>query len=93
VLARAAARHLFEEHAASERRAREVQARNDAELERQRARVWGGIRADQIPVGMSAAEAMMASDPDQRPRRKSAVASFLDHEDMILHSYQSAEAS
>jgi hypothetical protein len=56
-----------------------------AEDERRRSQIWGGIRADQVPDGMTATELMLASDPDRRPRRKSVAASFLDGDAMVMH--------
>jgi hypothetical protein len=84
-VARADARMLFRERAEAVARAREITARRDAQLEGQRV-VFRGIPADEIPAGMTAAEAMMAGDPDLRPRRKSAVAEFLDGDSMVMHS-------
>jgi hypothetical protein len=85
-ISRSDARRLFTERREAAERQRVAQARNDVEAERQRvAQLWRGIPADQIPAGMSAAEAMVAGDPDRRPRRPSAVASFLDGDHMIMH--------
>jgi hypothetical protein len=50
-----------------------------------RSQIWGGIRADQVPDGMTPTELMLASDPDRRPRRKSVAASFLDGDAMVMH--------
>jgi hypothetical protein len=91
-IARADARRLFEGKRAAEQKAREITARNDAKLEGHRA-VFRGLPADQIPAGMTAAEALMAGDPDLRPRRKSAAASFLDGDSMVMHPiHEPAEA-
>jgi hypothetical protein len=64
-------------------------ARIEAEVvaadELRQARMFRGIRADDVPVGMTAAQYMMAGDPDLAPRRKSAVAEFLDGDSMTVH--------
>ena len=77
---------LFRDRAESVARQREITARRDAQLEGQRL-VFRGIPADMIPAGMTAAEALMAGDPDLRPRRKSAAASFLDGDSMVMHTF------
>jgi hypothetical protein len=54
--------------------------------------MFRGIRVDEIPEGMSPAQYMMTGDPDLAPQRKSAVAAFLDNDEMILHPiYEPAE--
>jgi hypothetical protein len=85
-ISRSDAARLFRERREAAERQREAQARNDLEAERQRvAQLWPGIPADQVPDGMTAAQYMMAGDPDLRPRRPSGVAAFLDGDSMIMH--------
>jgi len=80
------ARRLFTERREAAEKAREMTERNDAKLEGQRlSRLARGIPWHEVPAGMTAAEAMMAGDPDRRPRRKSAAASFLDGDAMVMH--------
>ena len=63
-------RQLIQEKKDAEVSAREVAARRDAELERQRlASLPRGLPWYEVPVGMSAAEAMVAAGgEDGRPR-------------------------
>jgi hypothetical protein len=93
-ISRSDARMLFRERAEAVARQREITARNDARLEGERLRVSRGIPADEVPEGMTAMEFAMQSDPDLRPRRKSAVAEFLDRDEMIVHPiYEPAEGA
>jgi hypothetical protein len=84
-----AARMLIAEERQREQLRQDQLARIEAEVvaadELRQARIFRGIRADDIPVGMSAAQYMMAGDPDLAPQRKSAVAEFLDGDSMTLH--------
>jgi hypothetical protein len=83
------ARALLEQQRQSEIRRQDQLVRLEEQAvaadELRRARMFRGIRVDEIPVGMSPAEYMMAGDPDLAPRRKSAAASFLDGDEMVLH--------
>jgi hypothetical protein len=97
-ISRADARQLFDEHRAGEVRRREVMGRSERQAQAKdrefRSRLWQGVPADMIPDGMTAAQYMMAGDPDLVPRRKSAVAEFLDGDEMVLHPiYEPAEGA
>ena len=82
---RADARRLFDEQRENEARAREVMARNEAaaiEKDRQRrAQLPKGLAWYDVPVGLSPAMAMIASDPDRdkRPRRTSVLQDALSN--------------
>jgi hypothetical protein len=76
-VSRQVARRLFTERAEAEAKRQEMQERIDAEyLERAAANpVWAGITADQVPAGVTAAEAMMMAGAleDAQPRRQSVL--------------------
>jgi hypothetical protein len=84
-----AARMLIAEERQREQLRQDQLARIEAEVvaadELRQARIFRGIRVDEIPEGMSAAQYMMAGDPDLAPQRKSAVAEFLDGDSMVMH--------
>jgi hypothetical protein len=87
-VARADARTLFRERAESVARQREITAHNDAKLEGQRlSQLPPGIPWYEVPVGLTAAEAMMASDPDRdkRPRRTSVLEDALAGGETVMH--------
>ena len=82
----------------AEQREAEVRRREKAaEFERQaveqdqqrRAQVWGGIPADLIPVGVSAAQAMVAAEKDARPRRRSVLEDSLSNSGTVSHPIRS----
>jgi hypothetical protein len=50
-----------------------------------RASIWGGIPADQLPVGVSAASAMFAADRDARPKRMTPLQEALSGESLTFH--------
>jgi hypothetical protein len=93
-VARADARMLIAEQREAEARGRE----KAAELERQaveqdqqrRAQIWG-IPADMIPVGVSAAQAMVAAEKDARPRRRSVLEDSLSNSGTVFHPIRSDE--
>jgi hypothetical protein len=68
------ARQLFAEHREAEARRLAVMARNEQraiEADRlRRAQIWTGLSADSLPVGVSAATAMLAAGKDALPRRQ-----------------------
>jgi hypothetical protein len=85
------ARRLFEEKREAEQHAAEVRARNEQRAveadRRRRAQIWGGIRADQVPDGMTATQLMLASDPDrQRGRRRTPLEDALANDGMTFYS-------
>jgi hypothetical protein len=90
---RAAARDLLTEHREEEAR----KARHREEIERRaieadrafRAQLSRGIPADAVPVGMTAAQLMMAADPmDERSQRESVLQHALRYRDgaIVYHS-------
>ena len=85
----AAAELLTEQRAQQEAAARhreEIEQRAIEQDQRFRARLAGGIPADAVPAGMTAAMLMMASDPmDQRPRRESLLDHALAREEGIVY--------
>ena len=91
-VSRSDARQLLTEQREAEVRRRE----KVAELERQaveqdqqrRTQIWGGIPADLIPVGVSAAQAMMAAEKDARPRRRSLLEDSLSNSGTVFHPIQ-----
>jgi hypothetical protein len=93
-ISRADARQLFDERREAGGRAREVaerQEREAIEQDRQRrARLWAGIPADQLPVGVSAASAMFAADRAARPKRMTPLQEALSGESMTYHSFPTA---
>ena len=88
-VARSAARMLLAERRAAEARAREVMARQEAEAvaadQERRARIWKGLSADQIPVGMTLGELFAATDREGRPRRKNPVEAALDGDGAVYY--------
>jgi hypothetical protein len=88
-ISREDARKLLEQQRLHEIRKQDLMARAEERAieadELRRSRMFRGIRADAVPAGMTAAEYMMVGDPDLGPRRPSAVASFLDGDEMVLH--------
>jgi hypothetical protein len=87
-ISRSDARMLFREQAEAVARQREITARNDAKLEGQRrSQLPQGIPWYEVPAGMTAAEAMMASDPDRdkRPRRTSVLEDAFAGGETVMH--------
>jgi hypothetical protein len=90
-VSRADAKRLFDEHREHEARAREVLARNEAaaiEKDRlRRAALPKGLAWYDVPVGLSPAMAMVASDPDRdkRPRRTSVLEDSLAGVGTTMH--------
>jgi hypothetical protein len=78
----------FDERREAEARAREVVERTEQqaiEADRvRRASIWGGMPADHLPTGVSAASAMFAADRDARPRRQSPLQHALSNEGGIV---------
>ena len=62
-------------------------SRDDAR--QRRAQIWGGIPADLIPVGVSAAQAMVAAEKDARPRRRSVLEDSLSNSGTVYHPIRS----
>ena len=85
-IARGAARQLFAERREAAVRAREVAARNDAELEARRvASLPAGIPWWEIPEGVSPAQAMTAGDKMTGPRRRTPLEDALAGGGMTFH--------
>jgi hypothetical protein len=88
-ISRGDAKKLLDQQRQAEIRRQDQLARLEQEaVEKDRARralLPKGLAWHDVPVGMTAAEAMFAGDPDRRPRRKSAAASFLDGDAMVMH--------
>jgi hypothetical protein len=87
-ISRDAARQLLAEQHENEARRREAAERQEraaVEADRvRRASIWGGIPADHLPVGVSAASAMFAADRAARPRRESPLQHALSNEGGIV---------
>jgi hypothetical protein len=91
-ISRDAAKQLF----AEKREAEAEQARKREDLERRlveqdqlrRAQIWGGIPANMIPDGVSAAQAMAAADRAARPRRRSVLEDSLSNKGTVFHPIQ-----
>jgi len=87
-----AARRLFVEHRESQVRAREVAARNDAQVEAQRlASVRPGIPWWEIPEGVTPAEAMTAGDKMSGPRRRTPLEDALSGNGTTFHPIRSED--
>jgi hypothetical protein len=88
-ISRADAKRLLDVQRQDEIRRQDLMARNEAEAvekdRQRRAALPKGLAWHEVPVGMTPAEAMVAGDPGVGPRRKSAAASFLDGEAMVMH--------
>jgi hypothetical protein len=88
-ISRGDAKKLLDQQRQAEIRRQDQLARLEQEaVEKDRVRraaLPKGIPWYEVAPGMTAAEAMVAGDPDRRPRRKSAAASFLDGEGMVMH--------
>jgi hypothetical protein len=87
------ARRLITEKHENERRAQEVAKQNEQRLIEadrvRRASIWGGIPADHLPVGVSAASAMFAADRDARPRRLTPLQEALSSDTLTYHPIRS----
>jgi len=84
-VSRDVARRLLAERAAAEQRRREVLQRNAATS--QPPPVHGGTPASEVPDGMTAAEYMMANDPDRdMGRRRSVLEDALAGGGPVFHS-------
>lgn len=97
-ISRGDARQLFADHLEDEARANRLRA----EVERQaieqdqqfRAQIAAGIPVDAVPVGMTAAELMMASDPmGEGSRRESVLEHALAHQDGAIVYHPIGDAS
>jgi hypothetical protein len=90
-ISRDAARELLAEQRAQQeaaaRKREEAEQRAIEADQRYRAQLAGGIPADAVPVGMTAAALMMASDPEhsQRPRRRSVLEESLDNSGTLTY--------
>lgn len=90
-VSRAAARELLAEQRgqqeAAARKRQEAEQRAVEADQQWRAQLAGGIPADAVPVGMTAAALMMASDPEhsQRPRRRSVLEESLDNSGTLTY--------
>jgi hypothetical protein len=88
-LSRGDAKKLLDAQRQDEIRRQDLAARREQEaVEKDRVRralIPKGLAWHEVPAGMTPAEAMVAGDPGVGPRRKSAAASFLDGEGMIMH--------
>jgi hypothetical protein len=90
-VARGDAKRLFDEHREAVARRREVMARNEQkaiEADRlQRAQIWGGVRADSLPVGVSAGDAMAQAAKDAQPKRQSPMEEAFSGKSMVYHEW------
>jgi hypothetical protein len=69
------------------RRTQEAEA--IADDQRRRAQIWKGLPAVDLPVGVSASDAMVAAAKDAQPRRESVLQHALANTgEMEYHSYQ-----
>jgi hypothetical protein len=96
-VARADARRLFDLHREHEQRKREVLRRQElaaVEADRQRrSQIWGGVRADSLPVGVSAGDAMAAAAHDGQPKRTTPLEEAFAGESMTYHAWPSEDES
>jgi hypothetical protein len=96
-IARADARQLLDEQREAEARKRAKLAENERraiEDDRvRRAQIWGGLPAVDLPVGVSAASAMIAADHDAQPKRTTPLQEALAGETMTYHAWPTEEAS
>ena len=91
-IARVDARQLFAEQRKAEARRRELLARADEaaiEYDRQRrAQIWKGVAATELPVGVSAGDAMIAAARQAQPKRQSPLQHALSNSGgMAYHAY------
>lgn len=97
-ISRGDARQLFADHLEDEARAnrlREEVERQAIEADQRfRAQIAAGIPVDAVPVGMTAAELMMASDPmGEGSRRESVLEHALAHQDGAIVYHPIGDAS
>jgi hypothetical protein len=83
------ARMLLAEQAEAEVRRREVVARNEqraVEADRlRRASIWRGLPAVDLPVGVSASDAMLSAARAERPKRTSVLQDALAGGETVMH--------
>jgi hypothetical protein len=88
------ARQLLEEKREAEARAREKREAAEqqaVEADRvRRAQIWRGLPADHLPVGVSAATAMLAASRDARPKRMTPLQETLSSNTLTYHPLHSA---
>jgi hypothetical protein len=86
---------LFDGQRERERRQaehRERQERAAVEADRLwRSRVWQGVPADHLPIGVSAGDAMALAAKDSLPKRQSPLEEALGGESMVYHTLPRAE--
>jgi hypothetical protein len=90
-VARDVARMLISEHRENLARQREAVERNERLAEQRdrefRARLWGGIPADHLPIGVAPAAAMLQAAKDLQPKRMTPLQHALSNTgEMVYHS-------